>query len=262
MAIFFTLCFSSFQPYTKNLTESRRRKGRHGVNDSANVAITALVSKVIRLFNRLPSKTSFLQRSVKINAQQPKTPNEHEKNFSRRMCDIRHSLKKKGISSVARDIISKSWRGSTSKQYEYTWRKWCFWCYKQKINSTSPTEIHVINFLAELFQNKKSYSCINTYKCAISQTLASIGFGNLTNSALIARFMKGIFNLRPPLPRYTFTWDVGKVINFLSTLDPLGELSLKMLTLKCSALLALSTAQRAQTLVNLEIEDMLVNDIL
>lgn len=65
--------------------------------------------------------------------------------------------------------------------------------------------------------------------------------------------MKGIFNLRPPIPRYSFTWDVAKVLNYLGSLHPLQDLSMKLLTLKTVALLALATAQRAQTLANLKL---------
>lgn len=68
--------------------------------------------------------------------------------------------------------------------------------------------------------------------------------------------MKGFFNKRPPLPRYNFTWPVTKVLDYLKTLFPLCNLSLKMLTFKLVALLALSTASRAQTLVSLNIDCM------
>ncbi|CAG2236723.1 unnamed protein product [Mytilus edulis] len=88
------------------------------------------------------------------------------------------------------------------------------------------------------------------------QTLASIGCNTVINSNLISRFMKGIFNARPPLPKYSITWDVGKVVRYLETLFPLESLSLKMLTLKIATLLALTTAQRAQTLTNLNLNYM------
>lgn len=71
--------------------------------------------------------------------------------------------------------------------------------------------------------------------------------------------MKGVFNLRPPLPRYKFTWDVSKVLNYLEKLFPLDTLGIKELTLKLAALLALCSAQRAQVLVSLNIKNMLLN---
>lgn len=66
--------------------------------------------------------------------------------------------------------------------------------------------------------------------------------------------MKGIYISNPPKPKYIFTWDVGKVLNYLSTLWPLNELSLKELTFKLTALIALTTAQRTHTLHSLNLK--------
>lgn len=66
--------------------------------------------------------------------------------------------------------------------------------------------------------------------------------------------MKGIFNLRPTLSRYSFTWNVGKVLKYLESLYPLHSLSMKFLTLKYIALVGLATAQRSQTLSVLDLK--------
>ena len=68
--------------------------------------------------------------------------------------------------------------------------------------------------------------------------------------------MKGIFNLHPPKPRYICTWDVGVVLRYLATLHPLHTLCLQKLTYKLAALLALCSAQRSQTLVDLDLDNM------
>jgi hypothetical protein len=52
------------------------------------------------------------------------------------------------------------------------------------------------------------------------------------------------------------TWDVPVVSKFLFTLYPLSELSLKLLTYKLTALIALTTAVRAQTISALDINYM------
>lgn len=62
--------------------------------------------------------------------------------------------------------------------------------------------------------------------------------------------MKGIFNQIPPRPKYK--WDVSDVLNFLRTLFPLCELSLKTLTLKVVALIALLLAPRALVSMNID----------
>ena len=55
-------------------------------------------------------------------------------------------------------------------------------------------------------------------------------------------------NVCTPIPRYSTTWDVIKVITYLATLFPLDQLSLKNLTFKTVMLCALSSTQREQTL--------------
>lgn len=108
----------------------------------------------------------------------------------------------------------------------------------------------------DLHKDKKSYSVLNTHKAMLLQTLPFFGNTWCSNVFLITKFMKGIFNICPALPRYRFTWDVSTVLKFLRTLYPLNKLSMKMLTLKVSALIALSCAPRAQTLVSLNLEYM------
>ena len=66
--------------------------------------------------------------------------------------------------------------------------------------------------------------------------------------------MKGAFELRLSLPKYTEIWDVAIVINYLKTLDPPQGLTLKNLTLKSSTLLCLLSGQRCQTIHKFNID--------
>lgn len=68
--------------------------------------------------------------------------------------------------------------------------------------------------------------------------------------------MKGVFNLRPPLPRYDDIWDVSQVLGLLKSMSPVRFLSLKDLTLKTTVLLALTLAARSQSLHLLDIANM------
>jgi hypothetical protein len=54
--------------------------------------------------------------------------------------------------------------------------------------------------------------------------------------ATIIRFLKGVYNIRPPKPNYVKTWDVSKVLLFLQKLSPAKCISLKELTLKITQL--------------------------
>ena len=53
--------------------------------------------------------------------------------------------------------------------------------------------------------------------------------------------------------KYSSTWDVSKVTDYLNTLASLCELNLKSLTLKTVMLCALASAQRQQTLSALDL---------
>lgn len=112
-----------------------------------------------------------------------------------------------------------------------------------------------MEFLTDCYHGGKGYSTINTYRSALSTTLCSMNDDrdSLGSHPLIARLLKGVYVLRPPTPRYSSTWDVSKVTDYLKTLAPLCELSLKSLTLKTVMLCALASAQRQQTLSALDL---------
>jgi hypothetical protein len=88
----------------------------------------------------------------------------------------------------------------------------------------------------------------------LTQTLPFFGI-NLSGW-MLKRMLKGCFNSKPPKVRYSCTWDVKTVLKFLCTLYPLEDLSLKCLTFKLIALIALTTAARAQSLSALDLKYM------
>ena len=109
-----------------------------------------------------------------------------------------------------------------------------------------------------ILRNRKlSYSVINTTRSMFSQTLPFFG---VDVSKSLDRMMKGCYNSNPPRARYSFTWDVNMVLDFLCTLYSLGDLSLKYLTLKLIAKVALATAARAQSLSALDLKFMHKNE--
>ena len=59
---------------------------------------------------------------------------------------------------------------------------------------------------------------------------------------LVKRYLKGVFELRPSLPKYQFTWDVDVVVKFIAEMD---TSALKSLTFKMATLLAILCGQRA-----------------
>lgn len=82
---------------------------------------------------------------------------------------------------------------------------------------------------------------------------SSISFGRLL---IVRRFMKGLFELRPALPRYKSIWDLNIVFNYFRGRPAAPELSLKELTLKLTFFLSLLSGQRCQTIKYLNTDNM------
>lgn len=169
---------------------------------------------------------------------------------------VRKSLRKQQISERATNIILQSWRSGTKKQYNIYINKWSKFCREKQINNVQTSIGYALDFLTELFDNGSSYSTINTARSALSTLILVDGRTNFGSHPLVVRFMKGIFNVRPPVARYTETWDVNIVLKFVLTLSPVKDLSTKQLTLKLCILMALISGQRSQTLHLLEVSHM------
>ena len=85
------------------------------------------------------------------------------------------------------------------------------------------------------------------YRSAISSNHETVDGFVIGKHPMMAKFMKGVFSLRPPVPKYFVTWDVRQVLDFLKTWAPAESLSLKQLTLKLVMPAALITAARSSS---------------
>lgn len=111
--------------------------------------------------------------------------------------------------------------------------------------------------MADLFESGMGYSSINTARSALSTMVKFTDVNMFGQHDLVKRLLKGVFNERPSLPRYSSTWDVKEVLNYLDSLNT-KNLGLKLLTLKVTMLLALVTSQRLQTLKALKLSNLVI----
>ena len=117
-------------------------------------------------------------------------------------------------------------------------------------------------FLVELYESGIWYSGINTARSSFScvvQPINGISFGF---HPTVTRFLKRVFKSRPTAPRYTQTWDIGKVISYLQTILNSDDVTLKDLTLKTVMLVSLVSAQRGKTIHYLNLNDMISSETL
>ena len=118
--------------------------------------------------------------------------------------------------------------------------------------TTGPIE-DIANFLAELFKDGYKYRSLNSYRSAISALHSKVDGHPIGQHPLITRMLIGVYNERPPLPRYSSFWDVGAVLKYLQSWGKNDQLSLRQLTLKSAMLMALTRPARTVDLSKLDI---------
>ncbi|CAG2212660.1 unnamed protein product [Mytilus edulis] len=174
--------------------------------------------------------------------------------------DIGEILQNYGLSKESSEIIIASWKPATRQQYWTYFKRWLLFCSEREINSFKATELNVLEFLTSLYEIGLGYSAINTARSMLSSFMSVNQEKTVGQWPLVKRFLKGIFNLKPSLPRYQRTWDVEVVLKYLKTLSPVYMLSLRVLTYKLVTLLLLLTGQRLQTIHSLDLDDITVTD--
>ena len=70
---------------------------------------------------------------------------------------------------------------------------------------------------------------------------------------LVSRFLKGVFNICPPAPKYAVTWDVDVVLSYLRSLPDNQKVSFQLLSHKLAMLMALANADRCSDLAALDL---------
>ncbi|XP_034257856.1 uncharacterized protein LOC117654965 [Pantherophis guttatus] len=146
-----------------------------------------------------------------------------------RLAFERRALSRDNYPSEVIDTIQASWRASTNRIYDATWRAFCSWCNKSGLD---PTQV------AALF---------SVFSCR--------GLDSLARHKNIRRFLKGAVNLRPPVVHRFPTWDLVKVLQTLmeDPFEPLRDTPLRYLSFKVSFLVAITSARRISELASLSV---------
>jgi hypothetical protein len=167
-------------------------------------------------------------------------------------------LIQRGVPPDSLDIVMASFSTQTLKQYSSTITSWVSYCTNNNLNLLKVDSSHVISFLTQKFNEGASYSSLNTHRSALSIILGT----EVTLNDCIKRFMKGVYRLNPPRPKYNLTWDTNIVINYLSNKYPYpyDDISIPNLTYKTCTLLCIASAQRMQTIRLIKLQNMTLQD--
>ena len=169
-------------------------------------------------------------------------------------------LRTVGYSEGVATTMLHSRRASSTRVYSTHIRRWNAFCLDRRINTTITTVPLVLNFLQTLVDSGLSYASINTAKSAVSTVVILPDNIQLGTHVDVKVFMRGVYNLRPPIPRRTEIWDPDTVLELLNsrsgpTGGPTGLPTEFLVKFLCTLVL-LTTGQRPQVLVALRLDDL------
>ena len=134
---------------------------------------------------------------------------------------IREALRGRGISEAAAETLKNATRRSTRKLYQMCIKLWSIFCLSRDYDPVHTTAVNIVNSLQTLLDSgNRGYSAICTARSALSSIVTLDTGSTVGNHPLVKQFIMGVFNLRPPQPRYTEIWDLEVVLNFLRSWEP------------------------------------------
>lgn len=177
---------------------------------------------------------------------------------SNRLAALRSCLEERGFPEKVIELILGATRSNTHSAYQSAWVAWSSWCSQRNHNPLSSGVKEVLNFLSDYFHSGKSYSTVNVARSMLSSTL-SLSSENLEvgRNPLVVNLMKGVYNEKPPEPRYTNTWDPSVVLTHLDvSASAQGSLSILQLARKTTTLLALTSLSRCADLAAIQLHSI------
>ena len=206
-----------------------------------NVAVTTLIPCSYGNVHTSSFASSRSSRSVKKPGRPKTSSGSGVISETSGLASIRDRLSEKGVSIGASNLILNSRSRGTTINYESAWEEWLVWCNSRNVDPFGCPVKDVLNYLGSLFDSGYQYRSIGVHRSAISAYHQPINQGGLLMAIgkhpEVCALMSGVQKLRPPTPKYAFTWDVEAVLNLFRSWP--GDLSPKQLTIKVATLLFL-----------------------
>jgi len=171
---------------------------------------------------------------------------------------VREAIQAQGLPAETTDIIMAAWREGTKRCYRSYIKKWIIFCGQRNRSPFQPTAKELLIFLTSLFREGKGYSSLNVARSAVA-TLSLEEKCTVGSHPLVCKFLRGVFNRRPIIPKSSVTWDTDVALNFLRKWSPAKCLSLSQWTTKVVLLCLLVTGQRGQSIWLMHLQNMTWN---
>ena len=124
------------------------------------------------------------------------------------------SLRHPNIPPEITDVILESLIPTTRSRYESVLRRCHGLVISRNENPYSPDVTAVLAFLHGMYRNSCLYSGLCAARSALSSSITAKGYLKLSDHPLISRYLKGIYNRHPPLPKYVDIWDLTLLLKY------------------------------------------------
>ena len=251
------LCISSFQPNRSSHSKSQEG-GVFGDHDYTMVENTVLVSHDGIITEKFPDTSSSKHTEFTIQ-KISKTPALSE-NETISGSLIRESFGNTNLPREITDVITDSWRTTTRSRYESVLRRWFIYASSRNTDPYTPDVNTVLSFMHGMYINGCLYSGLCAARSALSSIVTIKGYTKLSEHPFISRYLKGIYNRHPPLPKYTSIWDISIVLDYYNSIETNDKLQFKDLVKKTVMFFMILGARRKQALFTITVDNIIIEE--
>ena len=214
------------------------QRQHHWDHDYTQVNNTVLVSNIARPSDRSPHSAPFRFKNTFPTIQTVKSSPTFSEASTFSSHPIGQSLAQFGLPREI-EVILAAWKPETAAKYKSFIDKWKLFCIRGSEDCYTPSVNSVLKFL----KNGCYYSGLSSACSALSTIVHTERYSKPSDHPLISKFMKGIYNQHPTLPRNVNIWDINILLAYSESLPANSELTLKCLTEKRTVLLPILSEQ-------------------
>ena len=250
---------SPVQPYSILPVKDTAREGNN-CTDCPILAKPALVPIADGTSNGLPPSSSAIPIVADIPVGGGSSSDYERIITSDRLAALRSCLGERGLPPKVIELILGAARSNTHSAYQSAWNAWSRWCSTRKADPMSASANDVLTFLSDYFDSGMSYSSVNVARSMLSTTFglaeSSLDIGR---NPLVSKLMKGIYNIKPPSPKYVSTWDPSVVLSYFDSTAG-TSFSILQLARRTATLLALNSLSRCADLASIQLPSIRFSD--
>jgi len=245
----------AFPPFSliRQMSSESENRAEYGSDSGTAMAEPDMVSDAARVNDRVSTTPTEAEGHTE-GLQRPAPPTGmSQQTTTSRLESLRRQHSTTGVSKETSELLLAGWSKGTNTAYQSGWKRWSSWCERREIDSIRCGIQCFLDFITSLFKEGLQYRSINLIRSAVSTTHLPVDGTPIGQHPLVKQLFKGVYNSRPPQPRYTHTWDVSAVLNHIAHLGNNRDLSLKQLSFKLLMLMSLTSASRVSELQALDL---------